>query len=235
MISLHYLAEEGKLPIHQNIDIETLEWIKKNQPQNFKNIDYSEISNTIDIDVISKFVSDESWFTSKNKVNSLHGIRHLLRVTTYSYYLSNSINNLIERNSLLLASYLHDIRRKTDQGDKGHSKHGADWYLKHKKSILKKINLENVNHALVNRLIEEHESSTHTNFNLLNNLKTADALDRYIQPKKKWWINEEYLEIIPSTALKAFAFNLVIQSEEKYLKGVTSKLSVIDSLKEMQN
>lgn len=235
MTSLHQLAEENNLPLHQNLDTETLEWIKNNKPEELVNLDYSDIINSIDIDKISRFTPIHNWFTSKDKVNSLHGIRHLMRVVTYSYYLSSSIKSDSGRNSLLLASLLHDIRRNDDKGDEGHAGRATEWYLKHDNEVHKELNLTDIDSNIIIELIKEHERPSSPKSELLSILKTADALDRYVQPKKKWWIDEEYLELKPSMELKAFAFDLVVKSEEKYLRGVDSKDSIISSLIEMKS
>lgn len=235
MISLHQLAEEGNLPIHQNLDRETLDWIKINKPDYLINVDYSEVVDSIDVDRIYLLIPNDSWFSSESKINSLHGIRHLMRVTTYASYLSKSIINNVDRNSLLLASLLHDIRRKTDKGDEGHAKRSAGWYLENKDEIHSRLKINEIDEKIVTEIIEHHEKMLDTNSKLLNILKTADALDRYVQPKKKWWINEEYLKLKPSLELKAFAFELVTISEERYLSGYDSVSAVLDSLIKMKS
>jgi hypothetical protein len=235
MTSLHKLAEEGNLPLHQNIDPETLEWIKKNKPDDLTNADYSEVANSIDVSKLTQLTPSNIWFTSENKINSLHGIRHLMRVAIYVYYLSKSIENAVKRNSLLLASLLHDIRRETDKTDEGHAKRGADWYQNKQDEIHTSLNIKEIDENIVIELIEQHEEMSDKNSSLLNILKTADALDRYVQPKMKWWINDEYLKLKPTIELKAFAFDLVTRSEEKYLNGIDSVSAVLDSLLEMKS
>lgn len=235
MKSLRQLAEEGNLPIHQNIDSVTLDWIKKNKPNNLINVDCSKVIESVNIDEISRLTPISSWFTSVNKINSLHGKRHLMRVAIYTMYLTSNMKSIVKRNSVTLAALLHDIRRETDKGDEGHAKRGVSWYLDNKDEIYASLNINEIDDNIVIELIEQHEKMSDKDSNLLNILKTADALDRYVQPKKKWWINEDYLNLKPSVELKSFAFDLVVKSEERYLNGSSSRQSILDTLKEMKN
>lgn len=244
-MSLIQLADRGNLPLHQDLDSETLNWIRKNEPNEFKNVDFSPIARQIELNKIAKFVPLETWFTSPLKVNSLHGIRHLMRVTIYTYYLSLSLP-IDEKltNSLLIAASLHDIRREDDKGDEGHADRGAEWYGKNDSSVLKKYEVGNIDNSFVGRLISLHEFSDDKlrrnrfyveNYQTVDVLKAADALDRYIQPKKKWWIDDKYLRLVPSIELKVFAYNLILRSEGKYLNGINSKEATLTSLIEMQS
>ncbi|RJR24750.1 hypothetical protein C4578_02415 [Candidatus Microgenomates bacterium] len=242
-MSLVQRAEEGKLPLHQNIDNETLRWIKDNEPQELKEVGVTLIARSIDIEKVSQFIPLTSWFASLENVNSLHGIRHLVRVSTYAWMLSENIYQK-QRNSLLIATALHDIRRLDDKGDKGHANRAAKWYEKNKSEVLCAFELDTVDDRIVAGLIKTHEYSyddlKYDGFylkhgKLVDILKTSDALDRYIQPKKKWWLNENYLKIKPGLKLKAFAFNLIIESEQNYLAGVDSKKAVVLSVKKLQS
>jgi hypothetical protein len=65
---------------------------------------------------------------------------------------------------------------------------------------------------------------------IIDLLKTADALDRYRLPKLKWWINDDFVIVIPDESEKSFAYNLVINSEKNYLSINDSVKSVLNSL-----
>lgn len=61
-------------------------------------------------------------------------------------------------------------------------------------------------------------------------LKTADALDRYRLPKLKWWLDPSLLRLRPPANLARFSFDLVCESESRYLAsggGAGSVLSVL--------
>ncbi len=235
-MSLVQLAGKDKLPLHQNLDTETLQWIKDNEPQELKDRDISLIASNVNVESISKFTPSSVWFTSLEKVNSLHGIRHLMRVAAYAWLLSDKINSTL-RNSLLIAAVLHDVRRLDDKADKGHAKRAAEWYRAHKSEILDIFKINDVNNEVIVGLIKTHEKDIDIlEFKeLFNILKTSDALDRFIQPKKKWWPDERYLNLKPNLEIRAFAFNLIVKSEEKYLNGTTSEQAVLLSLKELQS
>lgn len=242
-MNLVQLAEERSLPLLQNLDSDSLQWIKENEPNELKGISVSSIAKSIDVEKISRFVPLSSWFTSESKVNSLHGGRHLMRVTAYSYFLGLSLNEE-QRNSLLVAASLHDIRRLSDKADEGHAERVASWYRENEEEILRAYGVNEVDSAVVFSLIKLHEQAygqlkTDTfylsNRKLVDILKTSDALDRYIQPKIKWWLKEHYLNLIPSQEMKAFAFNLALKSENKYLNTFDSKEAVLSSLKELQS
>jgi hypothetical protein len=64
-------------------------------------------------------------------------------------------------------------------------------------------------------------------------LKTADALDRYRLPKTKWWQGDAFLKLLPSTALKSFAFDLVVESERRYLHGTDGVDAVLGAYAEL--
>ena len=239
---LFKLATQKELPLHQNLDEETLSWIKSNVPDQIKNIDFSELAREVDLEKISCFVPMESWFLSESRINSLHGIRHLIRTTIYAHCLGLKLHEK-QLNNLLIATSLHDISRKNDKNDMGHSSRALKWYQKNKRKVLSKYKVIDVDNNIIENLIKFHElnyedlgqeSFYKRNEEMVNIIKTADALDRYVQPRKKWWMNEKYLKIIPSIELKAFAFNLVVSSEEKHLRGIDSKNSVLLSLKEFQ-
>jgi len=244
-MSLYLLADQGKLPLHQHIDRETLEWIKSNKPVEFEGVDYSAVTDSINIEEISKLFPLETWFISRQTVNTIHGLRHLARVATYVYILA--AEHLIpnqEKAEILIAASLHDIRRKDDKGDEGHAHRGADWFIDNKNMILGefKIDESQIDVLIIHNLIKFHEVSNkelvENSFYsghkiLINILRAADALDRYIQPKRKWWINENYLNLVPNIKIKAFAFDFVTRSEEKHLNEVENKISVIETLKEI--
>jgi hypothetical protein len=228
------------------MDQETLDWIKINKPAEFLN-------NKIDIDPgillqkIKRFIPETSWFTSPKEAETIHGMRHLMRVTTYATYLCDSIysknNNLM--NSLAVAASLHDIRRKDDKTDSGHASRGANWFKKNILTVCKKyqLNKSELDQDAVYWAIKLHEypyaevsqNSKYLKYkNVIDLLKTSDALDRYIQPKLKWWINDRYLVIIPSQSLKSFAYNLVMFSEQEYLNGKNNINSVNSGLTKLK-
>jgi len=66
-------------------------------------------------------------------------------------------------------------------------------------------------------------------------IRTADALDRYIQPKLKWWIDDNYLEIRPDIKLKKSAFHMVVNSELNYIDSGNDIESVLLAITQISN
>lgn len=243
MTSLVQQAKKGKLPPHQNIDRETLLWIKDNRPQELIGVSVISVAEDVDTQNISRLTPLNSWFVSPKKVNSLHGKRHSMRVAIYASLLSKNIDQS-QRDCLLMAAILHDIRRMNDKSDEGHANRAVKWYESNKSEVTNTFEMNNINDEIVVELIKLHEQDYEDLISrdfylkygkLVDILKASDALDRYVQPKKKWWIDEKYLNIKPDLNLKAFAFELVVLSEEKYLSGVDSERSVLSSIEELRS
>lgn len=241
-MSLVSLAIQKQLPPHQFMDVETLEWIKQNKP--FK-VGISTLDNTIlreSVRQARNFIPCSDWFLDKIEINTIHGLRHLIRVSVYSsiLYSLNKIN-VFRVEPLLIASSLHDIRRQNDNADVGHATRASKWFIQNKDEVMNfyKCRLESEEISFVSAALLLHEMPYSE---LLNDkfyksnslpidiLKTADALDRYVQPKLKWWINDEYLRLIPNDQLKLFAYNLILQSEERFLFGENSIDSIFNVL-----
>lgn len=233
------LAQEDSLPLIQRMDIETLEWIKKNQPN--CTITAQPKLSTI-FENTKKHKPPEKWFLEKDCINSIHGIRHIMRVVSNASNLiiSRKIESVTARN-LLIACSLHDLRRKNDKGDEGHAKRAAEWFLKNCEEVSRKlaITLSNKDIDEISSAISLHEipysqigtaDEYHKHKDIVDLLKTADALDRYRLPKLKWWIDDRFIKTVPSDSEKIFAYKLVVDSEEKYLSTGNSASSVLNSL-----
>lgn len=238
-MSLVGLAQDGSLPLIQQMDLVTLEWIKKNQP---KYTATAKPNLSVIIGYTKKYEPSKEWFWEKDCINSIHGIRHIMRVV------SNASNLIINRkiksttaSKLLIACSLHDLRRKDDKGDKGHAKRAAEWFLKNCDCVSRKFSvtlsstdIDEIFSAIILHEIPysqiENIDKFHKHRDLIDLLKTADALDRYRLPKLKWWIDDRFIKIIPSDNEKMFAYNLIVDSEKKYLSTGDSVRSVFDSL-----
>lgn len=229
-MSLISLAQENNLPEQQFMDTETLAWIIRNKPDFFIKETSLSLSND-EINLIKKYTPSCDWFLSIDRFNSLHGVRHSIRVAAYSLKLKKEINI-----ALIIAAMLHDIRRINDKTDPYHGKRGATWFLDNMSEITKKfrIKLNNYDIKEIHDMILYHDSQAddikNNIFNHIDTLKTADALDRYCQPKSKWWINDDYLKLKPSQDMKFFSYNLVVNSEKLAIKGFDGIKSVFCAL-----
>jgi len=203
-----------------------LQLIKNNKPV------FKQEPHYIDIEIIENFKIPEEWFLEKRIINSIHGVRHMMRSVIYAVYLSRyfGLNN-VDRQALMIGSVLHDVRRMKDEGDSGHGLRSGQWL---------KNNLELVNHTFgtvldnnyllkVCQAIEFHEipyvemnTEQYTEYRknriLVDLLKTVDALDRYRLTWLNDWPKDKYMRAIPPDWIKHVAYNMVVKSEESYLK-----------------
>ncbi|MEK7163045.1 MAG: hypothetical protein AAB696_02025 [Patescibacteria group bacterium] len=226
---LYKLAQIKELPKHQFMDAETLQWIIKNKP-NFDNKFITPLK--FNIKFIKKIIPIDEWFSSQNRMNTIHGNRHMIRVAVYATALSNLwVKNKIQKQNITISAILHDLRRLNDRNDIEHGERTAIWFLKNYKKVegLFQIKFSNDDKKEIYHSIYYHNSQ-YKNILLSKNykkykdaidiLKTADALDRYCQPKIKWRINDNYLFRVPPDNFKKFAYKLVIKSEKMIFKGI---------------
>jgi len=238
-MSLVDFAQEGTLPKIQLMDIETLKWIETNRP-NFTKANPPFTSKILE--QVKKYVPLKQWFLEKDCVDSIHGIRHILRViANVSNLIFNRKTDLITARNLLISSSLHDLRRKDDKGDEGHAVRARDWFMENSDKICRYfdivLSIEDIDeiasaiyfHEIpYGQILSDKGYLKHKE--IIDLLKTADALDRYRLPKLKWWINDDFVKIVPDESEKSFAYNLVINSEKYYLSINDSVKSVLNSL-----
>ena len=229
-MSLRALALGNKLPVHQFMDRETLSWIRSTgERKGFL------ISQHIFVPKAMRNVAhfsqpNESFFVDNAMYTGIHGFRHCARVALLAGLVCHEMKilDLDFVRVAIIAGSLHDCRRENDNADEGHGARSADWF----KDNIHLIN-EHYRHKLsvseirlIDAAVRFHEIDQHVikasvdsrYWQIINIIKEADALDRYRQPKEKWWINEDYLEIKPSKPLKESAFNLMYKLEDYYLE-----------------
>ncbi len=84
---LFELAEEKKLPLHQFMDTETIKWIETNEPE-FGGVRKLKLP---DRKILESFTPSNSWFLEKKEIDSIHGLRHVLRFSKLS---NRAINHI---------------------------------------------------------------------------------------------------------------------------------------------
>lgn len=240
MKSLIILAEEKLLPDHQFMDIETLNWIKENPSKGYNSKGELPTITSELIELITLYSPEPSWFLNKNSIDTIHGTRHILRCMTHVILLCKRLGlNKAIMLETLIATSLHDLRRFNDKGDENHGKRASEWFrdnfpiIESKWLVLKDLNKKNIS-----EIIEHHEvpylpfeQSPSITLNGIDVLKTADALDRFRQPKLKWRIDEKYLKLHPIQSEMNFAYKFVIESESEYLLSKNNSfLSIINTL-----
>lgn len=236
--SLVVLAEKRALPSFQYMDETTYQWILQNNPgyevDNLPNIQP-------DLLWLSTLSLPTEWFLEHRIVDSLHGLRHLLRTAYFTLCLVGDMPGQdIKVKNAAVAALVHDIRRRDDKGDSSHAERSARWFRTHATEVASHFGLEltPTEIASIEAAIALHEvpyrdftlqqKSLYSKHRALTDLlKTADALDRYRLPKLKWWINDEYLSFIPSPNIKQIAFDLIALSEGNFLKLKDSHKSVM--------
>ncbi|MFX1480709.1 MAG: hypothetical protein ACFFCI_21680, partial [Promethearchaeota archaeon] len=125
---------------HHYMDLKTIHWIQKNKPT--FNIDPSlDLKLKLNINQflipLSKYTPPPEWFLVSEEMYTIHGMRHILRVAFFTQILlslrnqkrSQDSSNFL-RNSLI-ASFLHDLRRRNDLLDINHSNRSAKWFSTH--------------------------------------------------------------------------------------------------------
>jgi hypothetical protein len=235
--SLVSLAEKKTLPLFQRMDKETLEWIKLNKPpcKSKSNKGLPQRS------FIERFVPSADWFLERKHIDSIHGMRHVLRVGIQIVLASRELPFEGSVEHLVVAGVLHDIRRENDKADPLHGKRAARWFATNRKSVEKRFGLRFTDrdaekiywsilfHELPRSDLKKDKHYAHYRENI-DILRVADALDRYRLPKRKWWIDDEILGIATPDRMKQRACDMVIRSEEYFLKGNTSRESVLHLL-----
>lgn len=227
-MSLRRLAESKQLPDIQEMDFETVLWIKNTGNKYFndtRQLVISPISTFNGLEYLPKI----DWFLNKELFYSLHGIRHISRVLIYSNVLTSYFNISTKvMNELCLAVSLHDIRRINDKSDKGHGDRAALWFLENREEVFYQFKVEGnyIDADGVAAAIRFHEkplnliphlSTSHQD--ILNWIKLVDSLDRFRLPDHSWWLNQKYLAVTAPEDLIKFAFLLVLESEKYFLKN----------------
>lgn len=238
------------------MDLKTVDWLQKNKPS-FKidpSIKFNLKSNIAKfIKNISKYIPPPEWFFVSKEIDTIHGMRHILRVIFFTQVLlslrdqekSQDKPNLL-RNSLI-ASSLHDLRRRNDLPDINHSNRAAKWFATYTSFFenqfeiqLTEEDVDEIYYTIYfhNKPYKDVRFSRTEQFKkyktTIDILKTADALDRYRLPNISFWIKDKHLSIIPSENLRQVAFELLISSESNFIKGFSNVESVLIGIKELE-
>lgn len=119
---------------------------------------------------------------------------------------------------------LHDCKRENDNADERHGARVASWLERNQdvlqdevKSLLLEIAFAiRVHNDSYDRICGMPSYKKHKLF--VDVLKAADVLDRYRFPRSDWWFSRHFVRLYPSVQDMAFAFDLALESEDKYLK-----------------
>lgn len=220
------------------MDADTLEWILRERPMFAENRRLLPASAAWQ--EVSKLALRPEYFLDLRMMAGIHGELHAYRVALYANILSRE-SGLDDdtRHALTVAGLLHDVRRKDDKQDLEHGERCAIWLWKmeHSIELLERFSLSDI--GLICAAIRMHDApdalyeraSEYASFQKnIDIIKAADALDRYRLPKKKWWIDDAFLRIKPSPAMRLFAFDLIMGSESLALAGKNTKKAISTAL-----
>ncbi len=237
-MSLIQQASDHNLPLIQNMDQETLSWIIENNPFYDNKIKKKDFLEYGILEKVKQYLPKKEWFLSDEIYQSIHGIRHILRVSVnVSNLLTSKSSEILFSRNCLIAASLHDIRRQNDKGDIGHGERSAKWFLDNSEMVseyyqvvLSANDIDEISSSISFHEIPYSELFSDgrylKNKDIVDIIKTSDALDRYRLPKIKWWINDQFIKLIPTEKEKIFAYELVVLSEKNYLEGVDGVNSV---------
>lgn len=207
---------------NQILDKESILWLKREL--NLKNkIEILQVS-PLDKSIFLRYAPKKSWFTNPERIKTIHGISHALRVMLYSYILCK-IYKIDRFEPFLVAASIHDIKRINDREDKNHGKRASEWFFKESLRIKNDFSKKEVKEICV--AVEDGNSNSKMN----HILRCADALDRYRLPKRKWWLKKELIPLAMPDKIINFSKHFTILTEEKILNGKESLRTVLNSAK----
>ncbi|WP_369374172.1 hypothetical protein [Streptomyces sp. cg36] len=186
---------------------------------------------------------ESAWFADPRLADSLHGIRHQGRVCVLADLLAQHHQlSPDDAAALCLAAAVHDCRRHHDRADTGHGRRAALWLQRHSDTVLTVLGQDLPVRSLVRAAVAirlhdvPHEAFTRPQSrayqqapHLVDLLKTADALDRYRLPLKRWWPDLTRLRAAAPAWLPTVAFELVIRSERARLNGAPHQQAMDDA------
>lgn len=219
---LYILAQEHSLGELEMMDKETLEWMKSKFGKIIINLPVVVSKyEPLEIEKFRKFIPEKDWFLRSKHINSIHGINHVIREMLYSLLVRTYLKLDIAIEDLLVAAAIHDLRRLNDNEDAGHGERAVEWFKKNNALFL----VKNYSHKYIEYAVANHEVETVTlnlksrlyKNQLLLALRMGDALDRYRQPKEKWWPNPKYLPVKISQKMLNFVKSFTYKTEVETL------------------
>lgn len=182
MMWLPELLAERCYPKHQYIDIDTISWYENHWYNNTEVFSWKPI----EYESIKDFIPLKSYYLYYKLYNSIHWIRHTLRVIIISSIIANHlVLNNIDKNNLLMAAGVHDTWRINDNADPNHSQRSANIF----KKIRRKIYICNIHYKSIYNAVFYHNRKHPVELNKVYPsillLKAADGLERFRFPKEK--------------------------------------------------
>ena len=221
MKPLYMKIKDREYEDNQELDKESIEWLKKQ-------LDLKKEIGSLDITpmkekTLLQYVPKESWFNS-DRINTIHGVSHALRVMVYSYILCK-IYKIDRVEPFLVAASIHDIKRINDRKDINHGKRASEWFYKNNIRIKNDFSKEEIKEICL--AVEGKDSK----LKIDSILKSADALDRYRLPRRKWWLKKELIPFSIPNKIINFSKHFTIWTEEEILNGKDPLKAILDLAK----
>ncbi|MFI5620748.1 hypothetical protein [Streptomyces sp. NPDC051567] len=242
--SLIDLAAQGRLPLHQYMDRATIDWIRDNRPDlsPMRSITLRPASK----ELLRQAALPARWLAEPHVYESIHGIRHSMRVTALAALLAEE-QDLDDEDTAtaVVAAAVHDWQRLHDRDDRGHGARAALWLAANADTVWGHFGRSAVRSRIVRaatavRLHDvpydafsaddrtDHQRAER----ICDVVKAADALDRYRLPKLTWWPDARHVRVPDFERFRALAFDLVVISETAHLAGASGTESVRYALAE---
>lgn len=177
---------------------------------------------------IHSYIAEPEWFAKEGHDKSIHGIRHLLRVTTYVNIMAQTEGlDANEKRMVSTAAGIHDLGRVDDRTDREHGKRSGELF---QNDLTEDLSERGLHFTLpeidvIKDLATYHEWAYQDipdevkhgpNSKLLDILMAADALDRFRLPKQKWWPKEDFLRVESAKRLLPLAAYMTLATEKDY-------------------
>ncbi len=233
---LYKLAASNELGDNQFMDKKTIDWIDScsfgNGPL------YPLILSEEDFLNIENLVPCHEYFLNTDVFDSIHGIRHILRVIVNTTMLCKLLK--IDASNYLVAASIHDLRRLNDRIDPGHGVRAWEWFDDNRQKMPIHTMLMNDNDIVRYSTVFHDTNYDDIPESILSKfkphidiLKAADALDRFRQPNSQWFPNIDYIDLKEAQKLLSLSKRLTVCSEKLALSGMGSSLSVITAAREL--
>jgi len=221
MKPLYMKIKDREYEDNQELDKESIEWLKKqlNLKKEIGSLDITPIKEK----TLLRYVPKKSWFNS-GRIKTIHGVSHALRVMMYSYILCK-VYKIDRVEPFLVAASIHDIKRINDKKDINHGKRASEWFYKNNIRIKNNFSKEEIKEICL--AVEGKEGKLKIN----SILKSADALDRYRLPKRKWWLKKELIPLSIPYKIINFSKQFTILTEEKIIKRKDPLKSILNMAK----
>lgn len=135
-----------------------------------------------------------------------------------------------------MSASIHDIRRLNDNQDSGHGLRAKEWFLQNQEKYSHLLNsLSSKDLEIITETACWHETDYNfiptavlKNFKAeIDLFKACDALDRFRQPKEKWWTNPQFVELKEALVLMPIARKFTLESERLILETHDIKNSIL--------